>query len=247
MRDPFAALRAELLRSDPPATGRVRMDVDRLRRTGIPEVIFGECKDDDLLVEACSQALQDSQRVIVSRVAPDRAERIAARVRPKPQVDFPYGASTAVFAYSDAIPPRSGGRVAILTAGSSDLLVAGEAATIASELGCMVEIVSDVGVAGLHRLVRPLSAVIQNGANVIVVAAGMDGALPSVVAGLVDVPVIGVPTSTGYGVAAGGHAALLNMLATCAPGLTVVNIDNGIGAGAAAARIANRARRPSSG
>ena len=107
-------------------------------------------------------------------------------------------------------------------------------------MGCEVLTIYDVGVAGLHRLVAPLRRMLEDAVDVVIVAAGMDGALPSVIAGLVDVPVIGLPTSTGYGLGGRGIAALLGMLQTCVPGMTVVNIDNGIGAGASAARIANR-------
>jgi NCAIR mutase (PurE)-related protein len=137
-------------------------------------------------------------------------------------------------------PPPSGGRVAVLTAGTSDVPYAEEAEVIATEMGCEVFSAYDVGVAGIHRLAEPLQAIRKRRADVVVVAAGMDGALPSVVSGLVDVPVIGLPTPIGYGLGGGGVAALLTMLQTCSPGLTVVNIGNGIGAGATAALIANR-------
>jgi NCAIR mutase (PurE)-related protein len=114
---------------------------------------------------------------------------------------------------------------------------------MAEEMGCAVTLVSDVGVAGIHRLFGPLQRMLDDDVDAIVVVAGMDGALPSVVSGLVDVPVIGVPTSTGYGVGGRGLAALLSMLQTCAPGLSVVNVDNGVGAGVTAALIANRVAR----
>ena len=128
----------------------------------------------------------------------------------------------------------------MISAGTSDIPVAEEAALMAEEMGCEVTCIYDVGVAGLHRLVAPLRELITRGTDAIIVAAGMDGALPSVVAGLVAVPVIGLPTSIGYGLGGKGVAALLAMLQTCAPGLTVVNIDNGVGAGITAAMIANR-------
>jgi hypothetical protein len=130
--------------------------------------------------------------------------------------------------------------VGILSAGTSDIPIAAEASLIAAEMGATVLEAWDVGVAGLHRLVSPLERFAAAEVDVIVVAAGMDGALPSVVAGLVDVPVIGLPTSVGYGLGAGGVGALTTMLQSCAPGLVVVNIDNGIGAGSTAALIANR-------
>jgi hypothetical protein len=130
--------------------------------------------------------------------------------------------------------------VGLISAGTSDVPVAEEARLMAEAMGCVVTPIYDVGVAGLHRLLQPLRALLAEGVDAVVVAAGMDGALPSVVSGLVDVPVIGLPTSIGYGLGGKGVAALLSMLQTCAPGLTVVNIDNGIGAGATAALIANR-------
>jgi len=129
-----------------------------------------------------------------------------------------------------------------LTAGTSDLPAAEEAAMLCREMGCQVFTTFDVGVAGLHRLFAPLQqALDEYKVDVLIVAAGMDGALPSVVSGLADVPVIGLPTSVGYGLGGGGVAALYSMLQTCAPGMAVVNIGNGIGAGAMAGLIANRA------
>ena len=135
----------------------------------------------------------------------------------------------------------------MLTAGTSDVPVAEEAQVVAAEMGCEVVAFYDVGVAGIHRLAEPLRALREPPVDVIVVAAGMDGALPSVVCGLVDVPVIGLPTPIGYGLGGEGVAALMTMLQTCAPGLTVVNIGNGVGAGATAALIANRVARARTG
>ena len=140
----------------------------------------------------------------------------------------------------DYVHRSTGGQVGVISAGTSDIPVAEEAALIAEEMGCQVTCIYDVGVAGLHRLVNPLRDLLARGTDAIIVAAGMDGALPSVVAGLVPVPVIGLPTSIGYGMGGKGVAALLAMLQTCAPGLSVVNIDNGVGAGITAAMIANR-------
>jgi pyridinium-3,5-biscarboxylic acid mononucleotide synthase len=244
VNDPFAAIREALsaLDDEAPDAG-VRVDPGRWERTGIPEVIYAGGKTDEMLATACRHLLQHTQRVIVSRITSERAEWLAAHVDVEARAEFPFGGSTTVIAVGSSAPPVETARIAIFTAGTADLGVAGEAATVARELGCHVEIIADVGVAGLHRLVRPLARVLRGGVDAIIVAAGMDGALPSVIAGLVDVPVIGLPTSTGYGVAAGGHAALTTMLASCSPGLTVVNIDNGVGAGAAAARIAVRSTR----
>ena len=138
--------------------------------------------------------------------------------------------------------PEPGGCVGLLTAGTSDIPVAEEAAMVITHMGCRVERGYDTGVAGMHRLLEPLTRMIKSGADVLVVVAGMEGALPSVVAGLVDVPVVGVPTSTGYGIGGDGTAALYSILQSCSPGLVAVNIDNGVGAGAAAALIARRRR-----
>jgi NCAIR mutase (PurE)-related protein len=140
-------------------------------------------------------------------------------------------------------PPEPGGCVGLLTAGTSDIPVAEEAALVISHMGCRIERGYDTGVAGVHRLLEPLKRMIESGADVLVVVAGMEGALPSVVAGLVDLPVIGVPTSTGYGLGGDGTAALYSILQSCSPGLVAVNIDNGVGAGAAAALIARRRRQ----
>ena len=139
--------------------------------------------------------------------------------------------------------PEERGCVGLLTAGTSDIPVAEEAALVITHMGCRVERGYDIGVAGLHRLLEPLTRMIEADADVLVVVAGMEGALPSVVAGLVDIPVIGVPTSTGYGLGGDGTAALYSILQSCSPGLVAVNIDNGVGAGAAAALIARRRAR----
>jgi hypothetical protein len=136
--------------------------------------------------------------------------------------------------------PRTGGQIGILTAGTADVPVAEEARLIAQEMGCSVATLYDVGVAGLHRLLSSFDELMSREPSALVVCAGMDGALPSVVAGLADVPVIGVPTRAGYGAGGRGRAALLSILQSCSPGLVAVNVGNGIGAGVTAALIANR-------
>jgi len=158
-------------------------------------------------------------------------------------IDIHERARVAVVRKNDAQPWPTGARIGVISAGSSDAPIADEAALMALEMGCEVKRIYDVGVAGLHRLVQPLSNLLNadSGVDVLIVAAGMDGALPSVIAGLVDVPLIGLPVSTGYGYGGDGIGALMSMLQSCAPGLAVVNIDNGIGAGAIAGLIANRA------
>jgi NCAIR mutase (PurE)-related protein len=183
--------------------------------------------------------LEGSGRAIISRVRPETL--VAVRQEFQAETLRVREDSRALVIYQPGYTPEpTGGRVGVLSAGTSDVPMAEEAALIAEEMGCQVTRIYDVGVAGLHRLLEPLRDLLASGVDVLIVAAGMDGALPSVVAGLVPVPVIGLPTSVGYGMGGNGVAALLTMLQTCAPGLTVVNIDNGIGAGSTAALIANR-------
>ena len=217
----------------------VRPDTGREQRKGTPEVILGETKGVAQIIAMAQELLNGTGRAIVSRV---RSEAIAPL-----QVAFQEytvcvhePARSMVIYKPDFVQPRSGGHVGVISAGTSDIPVAGEAALIAEEMGCRVTRIYDVGVAGIHRLVEPLRNLLSNDVDAIIVAAGMDGALPSVVAGIVPVPVIGLPTSIGYGFGGNGIAALLSMLQTCAPGLSVVNIDNGVGAGITAALIANR-------
>jgi hypothetical protein len=220
-------------------------DYARSGRTGMPEVILTTHKPAEQCLAIAAALLEHKHRAILSRVSPALLEALhqhfPGMVTPAEAGSMPL--VTAVVRGAGGTPRPTGGRVGILTAGTSDMVAAEEAAVICRELGCHVQLAGDVGVAGLHRLHAPLQTMCGGGApvDVIIVAAGMDGALPSVVAGLVDVPVIGLPTPVGYGIGGYGTAALLSMLQSCVPGLAVVNIDNGVGAGAMAARIANRA------
>jgi len=236
--DPFAGLAAVL------GEAAVHVDPHREARKGVPEVVYAAGKSPRLTLAAVQALLerQPSGRVLVSRASAEVIDVLRAELEPAGATVLvaPYG-GTVLATRQDASPPReTGGVVAMLTAGASDAPAADEAAWVAREMGCRIVRADDVGVAGLHRLEAPLRMLRENGADVVIVVAGMDGALPSVVSGLVDVPVIGLPTSVGYGLGGGGVAALLSMLQTCAPGLVVVNIDNGVGAGATAALIANR-------
>jgi len=207
----------------------------------VPEVILAERKDASQVLEIARRFLETEGRAILSRVPPEVEARLRAEFaafdiewHPIPRV--------MILRRPGTTPPDLGGRVGIITAGTSDVPIAEEAAVLCREIGCQVHTAYDVGVAGLHRLFEPLEHLLnQAQVDVIIVAAGMDGALPSVVSGLVDVPVIGLPTSVGYGLGGQGVAALLTMLQTCSPGMAVVNIDNGIGAAAMAGLIANRA------
>jgi NCAIR mutase (PurE)-related protein len=247
-QSPFADLRealgraneqvAESIEADQPS---VRVDANRVRRSGIPEVVFAGSKTSEHVADALRRLVEANGRALASRVRAEDVGLIQQTLEPEISVDS-HPVARAIVAFRPGFSrPLGGGVVGILSAGTSDIPVAAEASLAAAEMGATVLEAWDVGVAGLHRLVLPLERFVTAGTDVIVVAAGMDGALPSVVAGLVDIPVIGLPTSVGYGLGAGGVGALTTMLQSCAPGLVVVNIDNGIGAGTTAALIANRA------
>jgi NCAIR mutase (PurE)-related protein len=211
------------------------VDHHRALRRGFPEVIYGPGKTPAQLVAIAGRILEREQTVLATRVEPAGAEALG---RAHPEAVHDPVARTVVIQRSG--PEPLPGTVLVVSAGTSDLAVAAEAAATAEALGARVERLFDVGVAGLHRLLAASAQL--RAADVIVVIAGMEGALPSVVAGLTDRPVIGVPTSVGYGASLGGLTALFGMLTSCASGVTVVNIDNGFGAGYAAALILRRSR-----
>jgi pyridinium-3,5-biscarboxylic acid mononucleotide synthase len=210
--------------------GFAQVDTHRALRKGFPEVIFGAGKTPEQVVAIAGRLLKHGQPVLVTRATPDHA-RALRRKFPKA---VHHETARCVTIQRKPLSKRSGW-IGIICAGTSDLPVAEEAAVTADVMGNPVERLFDVGVAGLHRLLNRMD-VLQR-CNVLVVVAGMEGALPSVVGGLVDKPVIAVPTSVGYGASFGGVAALLGMLNSCASGVTVVNIDNGFGAGYAASQI----------
>jgi NCAIR mutase (PurE)-related protein len=216
-----------------------RPDAGREQRKGAPEVIFGETKETEQIIAMAQGLLAGSGRAIISRLRPDSVAPLRTAFQ-EYTVCVREHARAMVIYRPEYVHPQTGGHIGVISAGTSDIPVAEEAALIAEEMGCRVSCIYDVGVAGLHRLLEPLRDLLADDVDAIIVAAGMDGALPSVVTGLVPVPVIGVPTSIGYGLGGKGLAALLSMLQTCAPGLSVVNIDNGVGAGITAALIANR-------
>ncbi len=205
-------------------------DLDRLRRRGCSEVIYGAGKTPEQII-AIIRALNDAgQNAFATRITPEQALAIT---RELPAAIY---LNEARILTCDVVPlPERKGKVVVVCAGTSDLPVAEEAAVTAERMGAKVERLYDVGVAGLHRLISRVDCF--SDAYAIVVVAGMEGALPSVVGGLTDIPVIACPTSIGYGASFGGIAALLGMLNSCASGVTVVNIDNGFGAGVAAAQI----------
>ena len=218
----------------------VRLDLGREIRRNVPEIVFAEGKPPRLLLSLVSEALKHEDRVIVARVSGDQF-KLLKKLRQKFQLETIEDARMTIIRRKECKAETLGGKVAVFTAGTADVPVAREAEAVAREMGCETYTAYDVGIAGIHRLIEPLKEALKWGADVFVVVAGMEGALPSVVASLVDVPVIGVPTSVGYGLGGGGQAALMSMLQSCSLGLAVVNIDNGVGAGACAALIANRA------
>lgn len=241
MRDPFEDLVAAL-RGDGASEGspHVRTDPNRLARTGVPEIVYAERKSTADLLTALRQLAIANGRSIASRLTADHIAELREFHELGFVLEIDADARTAVLAHQGAECPTGNGTIAVIAAGTSDRAVAREAMIIAREMGCEIIEIHDVGAAGLHRLVAPLRSAMSAGIDAIIVAAGMDGALPTVVAGLVDVPVIGLPVSVGYGAGGAGEAALLNMLQSCAPGIAVVNIDNGVGAGTMAALIARR-------
>jgi NCAIR mutase (PurE)-related protein len=227
--DAVRALRSPL--AAPGYLGFATVDHERARRCGFPEVVFCQGKRPADAAAIAAEILTRADRVLLTRADAEHAAAVRERL---PQAEYHERARCLTVAPADR---REQGLVAVVCAGTADLPVAEEAAVTARIAGSRVETFRDVGVAGLHRLVARLDAI--RAANAIVAVAGMEGALPSVLAGLVDRPVIAVPTSVGYGASFGGLAALLGMLTSCASNVSVVNIDNGFGA-AYVATLINR-------
>ena len=225
----------DALSSEPSESlGFATIDHHRALRQGFPEVVYGAGKTVAQVVAIASRIAEHGDGVLVTRVAAEAVDPLRAAL---PGLEYNADAATC-FLRPTTPPTIATDAVLVVTAGTSDLRVAEEAAVTAAAMGCRVERLTDVGVAGIHRLLSRREAL--DTAGVIIVVAGMDGALASVVGGLVRVPVIAVPTSVGYGASFGGIAPLLTMLNSCAAGVTVVNIDNGFGAAVAAARILHR-------
>jgi NCAIR mutase (PurE)-related protein len=207
------------------------LDHHRHLRTGFPEVVFGENKSPSQIGEIMARMLTHGGVALATRVTPEKAMEVTSRL-----VGLVYHEEARMLVGNRRAAASIGrGLILVISAGTSDIPVAEEARVTAASLGHRVERMYDVGVAGIHRLLAGRELIEQ--ATVLVVVAGMEGALPSVVGGLVDKPVVAVPTSIGYGTGLGGIAALLGMLNSCAPGVAVVNIDNGFGAGCMAAAI----------
>lgn len=212
-------------------------DHGREARRGIPEVVFGETKSPEVVADIVSRVMSDREVLLVSRASEAHLEAVRKAVR---GTKVTYNEKARMILVDKRRRRARRGKVGVMAAGSSDIGVAEEARCVAEAMGCEVLVAYDVGVAALHRILDPLMRMVDEGVDALVVVAGMEGALPTVVSGLTDVPVIGVPTSVGYGYGAKGEAALMGMLQSCSPGLAVVNIDNGVGAGAMAALIARR-------
>ncbi len=211
-----------------------RVDTHRSLRNGLPEVIYGAGKTSAQIVEIVRVLREAEQDVLATRVSPEVAAEVRAALGDVGEYD---PVSRLFWIEGEGVAIRGKGTIAVVSAGTADSSVAAEAVGVARRFGNDVELLVDVGVAGLHRLLA--SSDVLRSARVLIVVAGMEGALPTVVGGLVDKPVIAVPTSVGYGASFGGIAALLGMLTSCASNVTVVNIDNGFGA-AYVATLINR-------
>ena len=218
-----------------------KMDISRKLRRGIPEVVFAEKKEFSDLKKIILGTLSKADSVLASRIHKDHYKKILAFSR-KNKLKIKTGKNSTSILFFKKLS-STGGKVGILTAGTSDIGVAEEARLMCEAMGCQCICSYDVGIAGIHRLFPIVKKMIRDDVDAIIVVAGMEGALASIISSLVDIPVIGVPSSVGYGYGEKGVAALASMLQSCTLGLSVVNIDNGIGAGAFASNIANRSVR----
>ena len=218
-----------------------QLDINRQDRSGVPEVIFAENKGIETLSKIVGVMVEKRNVALLTRV---HSKKLEALRKDHSNYDF------EVTGYDDHLtvlihtkdweePPKTG-KIAVMTAGTSDIVYAAEAEAVARLMGVNVMAFHDVGVAGMHRLIEPMKKIIEENVDALVVFAGMEGALPTIIASFVDIPVIGVPVPTGYGHGGEGETALASMLQSCAPGLSVVNIGNGLGAGSFACLIAKR-------
>lgn len=217
-----------------------KLDVGRELRRGVPELILAEGKTNEQLLEIIRALLKSARRVMVTRLQKRRYECLVPYLPKDCELQYNELAGILVVRDRGYCKPSTGGKVGILTAGTHDIPVAEEARVVAEEMGCMIKSFYDVGAAGIHRVFEPLKELLEWDADVIVVVAGREGALPTVVGSLVDIPIIAVPTSSGYGYGGKGKTALMAMLQSCSLGIGVVNIDGGVPAGILSALIANR-------
>lgn len=222
-------------------TSIINPDGDREKRCGIPEVVFGLGKSSGDLSEITKKFITDYGKIIITKIDDEKAERVIKEIDRKKFIILHNKKGKVLVIKKKNFSTKKNGSIGILTAGTSDISVAEEAKTVAEELGCSVICKYDVGIAGIHRVFSALKK--MEGVSVLIVVAGMEGALPSIISGLVSVPVIGVPTSVGYGTGKGGRAALFTMLNSCVP-VAVMNIDNGYGAAVLAYQITRRNTLP---
>jgi len=214
-----------------------RLDIGRAYRVGVPEMILGEGKHTSEAAKLAIKLARENGYALVTRADKRCVEEIKKKLPRGFVSSYNERARAILIKRRNHVFPKAG-KIGVLAAGTADVAVAEEASVAAGMMGCEVMKAYDVGIAGIHRLFKPLERMLRKGVSALVVVAGMEGALPSVVASLVDIPVIGVPTSVGYGVGTKGVAALMTMLQTCSPKVVVVNIDNGLGAGIFAGMIA---------
>ncbi len=219
-----------------------KLDINREMRKGMPEIIFTGNKEFKDIIRIALAAIRNNGQVVVSRIRKNEVSKVATALRRKNMIVELGRNSTTLLASDKSFGRKmiTGASIGIMAAGTSDIGVAEEARLVAKAMGCAAVASYDIGIAGMHRLFPALKEMMSQQVGAIVVVAGMEGALASVVASMVDVPVIGVPTSVGYGFGGNGIAALASMLQSCTLGLAVMNIDNGVGAGAYAATIARR-------
>lgn len=221
-----------------------RLDILRIYRTGIPEVVLAEGKESRDVVRLLIELARENNQALATRVKDEDIKMLRKNLPQDLSLFFKKEARAVIVRRKNFLPEKKG-MVGVLAAGTADIPVAEEACITLDVMGCKYMKAYDVGIAGIHRLFDPLEKMVKK-VDVFIVVAGMEGVLPSIVAGLVGVPVIGVPTSIGYGVGAGGKVALHTMLQSCSPGLAVVNIDNGFGAGVIAGLIARASAKSSS-
>jgi NCAIR mutase (PurE)-related protein len=223
-----------------------RVDLNREERSGIPEIIYAESKSGDNLVHITQKIVQEKHATLLTRVTEKQYTLLRKELSAYTIIDAgEQDHHTLIVHDSNWDEPKKEGKVAIVTAGTSDIVFAEEAVAVSRIMGVEPMIFYDIGVAGIHRLIEPVRKMLEEKVDAIVVFAGMEGALPTVLAALVDIPVIGVPVPVGYGHGGAGETALASMLQSCAPGLAVVNIGNGLGAGAIACLIAKNAAKKS--
>jgi NCAIR mutase (PurE)-related protein len=220
------------------------IDIDRQTRSGIPEIVFAESKDAIDIVDIVGRILETDSVVLVTRLTEQKLNVLTTRLNSATIESYGKSPIITALVYQEKWKPSlSEGRIAVITAGTSDIPYANEAEALARLMGVDIFSYYDVGVSGIHRLIEPIKEIVDKDVDALIVFAGMEGALPTVVAALVDIPVIGVPVPTGYGFGGKGETALASMLQSCSPGLAVVNIGNGLGAASIACLIAKRVAR----